>query len=134
MSYQNHLFRRPDPMRAFVLFVPLLITVSAAALAQPALAAGGIVKSPLPSPNLSEDVKPSDALRAAEAGAAQEALEMAQTRMLDRSVALGRTNNPSDNPTVEQISRALQALAAHDLEDCVQLIRTAIATATAQGL
>jgi hypothetical protein len=128
-------------MRAFVLFVPLLITVSAAALVRPAMAAGGIVQSPLPSPNLSEDVKPSDALRAAEAalaagrpGAAQEALEMAQTRMLDRSVALGHTNNPSDNPTVEQISRALQALAAHDLEDCVQLIRTAIATATAQGL
>jgi hypothetical protein len=128
-------------MRALVFAAPLLLAVSATALVHPAAAAGGMVLTPLPSPNLSEDVKPSDALHAAEndlaagrIGAAQEALEMAQTRIMDRSVALGHTNNPSDNPTVVLISRALQALSAHDLEACVQLIRNAIATATAQGL
>jgi hypothetical protein len=28
----------------------------------------------------------------------QQSLEMAQTRLLDRSVPMGQTNNPSDNP------------------------------------
>jgi hypothetical protein len=95
----------------------------------------------LPSPNLPDGAKPSDALRAAQgalaagrAGEAQDALEMAETRMLDRSVALGTTDNPSDNPTVGQISQALQALAANDRAACMRLIQTALGTATAQGL
>ena len=73
-------------------------------------------------------------MAAGRTGEAQQALEMAETRMLDRSVALGQTNNPSDNPTVRQISQALQALAAHDRATCMQWIQTAIASATAQGL
>jgi len=126
-------------MRALVLFVPLLLTVSAAATAQPA--SRDAVLPPLPSVNLPEGAKPSDALRAAQGalaagriGEAEQALEMAETRMLDRSVELGATNNPSDNPTVGQISQARQALAAHDRAGCMQLIQTALASATAQGL
>jgi hypothetical protein len=128
-------------MRAFILAVPLLIAVSAAALAQPVAPPRGTVLPPLPSPNLPEGAKPSDALRAAQGalatgrlGEAEEALEMAQTRMLDRSVPLGATNNPSDNPTIAQISQARQALAARDRAGCMQLIETALASATAQGL
>jgi hypothetical protein len=128
-------------MRALVFSVPLLITFSVAALAQPASAPNDTVLSPLPSPNLPEGAKPSDALLAAQGalaagriGEAQQALEMAQTRMLDRSVALGQTNNPSDNPTVGQISQALQALAARDRAGCMQSIQAAIGSATAQGL
>jgi hypothetical protein len=93
-------------MRALVFSFSLLISVSAAALAQPA-AAAGIVLPPLPMPDLPEGAKPSDALRAAQGalatgrlGEAEEALEMAETRMLDRSVPLGHTDNPSANPTV----------------------------------
>jgi hypothetical protein len=107
---------------------------------QPA-AARDEVLSPLPSPNLPEGFKPSDALRVAQGalatgriGEVQEALEMAQTRMLDRSVALGQTNTPSDNPTVREISQALQALAARDRASCMQLIQSALASATAQGM
>ena len=65
----------------------------------------------LPSPNLPDGAKPSDALRAAQgalaagrSGEAQDALEMAETRMLDRSVALGTTGDPSD-PTVSSFPR-----------------------------
>jgi hypothetical protein len=88
-----------------------------------------------------EGGRPSDYLRAAQsalaaghAGEAQSALEMAQTRMLDRSVPLGQTDNPSDNPTSGQISQARQALAARDRATCMQLIQAAITSATAQGL
>lgn len=127
-------------MRALVLAIPLLIAGSVAAPAQP-VTPGSTVLAPLPSPNLADGAKPSDALRAAQGalaagrtGEAEQALEMAQTRMLDRSVALGQTNNPSDNPTVGQIGQARQALAAHDRASCMQLIQAALASATAQGL
>ena len=61
----------------------------------------------LPSPQLGPNASPVDYLRAAQSalaagqtGEAQQALEEAQTRLLDRSVAYGQTNNPSDNPAV----------------------------------
>ncbi len=58
---------------------------------------------------------------------------MAQTRLLDRSVPMGQTNNPSDNPAVTQISQALQALAARDRAQAMQLIQSAIPAATASS-
>ena len=51
------------------------------------------------------------ALQAGRTGETQQALEMAQTRLLDRSVPQAQTNNPSDNPAVTQVSQALKALA-----------------------
>jgi hypothetical protein len=92
----------------------------------------------LPSPSLGADAGPADYLRAAQAslqagrtGEAQQSLEMAQTRLLDRSVPMGQTNNPSDNPAVTQISQALRALAAHDRAQAMQLIQSALPAATA---
>ncbi len=92
----------------------------------------------LPNPALGEGASPAAYLRAAQAslaagrtGEAQESLEMAQTRLLDRSVPYGQTNNPSDNPAVTQISQALQALAAGDRARCMQLIQQAIPAAEA---
>ena len=83
---------------------------------------------------------PSDFLRAAQGalatgrtGEAQQALEMAQTRMLDRSVPLGQTNVPSDNPTVTQISQALRDLGTGNRAATMRSIETALASATAQG-
>jgi hypothetical protein len=91
----------------------------------------------LPSP-LGPDATPVDYLRAAQGalssgrtGEAQQALEQAQTRLLDRSVAYGQTNNPSDNPAVAQIRQALHALAAGDRGQCMQLIQSAIPAAQA---
>jgi hypothetical protein len=124
-------------MRTLFFAIPLLIAVPAAALAQPAESEAS---PPLPVPNLPESERPSTFLRAAQAavaagrtGEAESALEMAQTRMLHRSVPLGQTGNPSDNPTIEQISQARRALAERDRATCLQLIEAAITSATAQG-
>jgi hypothetical protein len=125
-------------MRILLLSATLLAGLSTAAVAQPA---GSKVLTPLPSPDLPEGSRPSDYLRAAQgalaagrAGEAESALEMAQTRMLDRSVPLGQTDNPSDNPTIGQIAQARQALAARDRAASLQAIQAAIASAAAQGL
>ena len=125
-------------MRIVILSAVLLSGVSAAALAQPA---GGTVLAPLPEPSLPEGSRPSAYLQAAQgalaAGHAREAesaLEMAQTRILDRSVPLGQTGDPSDNPTIGQITQERQALAANDRATCLRLIQAAIASATAQGM
>jgi hypothetical protein len=114
----------------------LFLALSAAgsgALAQPVAA--------LPSPDLPETSRASDYLGAAErslaAGRDQEAeqaLEMAQTRMLDRSVPLGQTHDPSDNPAVGQIARARDALRSGDREACMRLIEAALASASAQQM
>jgi hypothetical protein len=94
----------------------------------------------LPSPELGPNASPVDYLRAAQGallagrtGEAQQALEQAQTRLLDRSVSYGQTSTPSDNPAVSQISQALRALAAGDRAQCMQLIQAAIPQAQAMG-
>jgi hypothetical protein len=128
--------RRTNLMRTLFLSAVFMTGLSAVTMAQQT----GVLQ-PLPSPNLAEGSRPSDYLRAAQAALAagrtaegESALEMAQTRMLDRSVPLGQTGNPSDNPTITQITQARQALAAHDRAACLQAVQAAIASATAQGL
>jgi len=125
-------------MRALLLSAAFITGLSTVTMAQQT---GAVVLPPLASPNLPEGSRPSDYLRAAQAaiaagrtGEGASALEMAQTRMLDRSVPLGQTGNPSDNPTITQISQARQALAAQDRATSLQAIQAAIATATAQGM
>ena len=97
-----------------------------------------VIAPNLPTPVIGPNAGPADYLRAAQSalragrtGEAQQALEMAQTRMLDRSVMQGQTGNPSDNPAVMQISQALTALAAKDRGQAMQLIESAIPAATA---
>jgi hypothetical protein len=92
----------------------------------------------LPSPTVGANANAVDYLRAAQAalqanrtGEAQQSLEMAQTRLLDRSVPMGQTNNPSDNPAVTQVSQALRALAAGDRAQTMQMIQSAIPAAMA---
>jgi hypothetical protein len=94
----------------------------------------------LPSPPIGPNASAADYLRAAQSalatgrtGEAQQSLEMAQTRLLDRSTPQFQTNNPSDNPAVAQIARALQALAAGDRAQCMQLIGATIPMATASA-
>jgi len=90
----------------------------------------------LPTPALGEDAPPSAFLRAAQSaliagrtGETQEALERAQTRLLDRSVPLFQTNNPSENPAVGQIREALRSLSQGDREGASRHIQTAMAIA-----
>jgi hypothetical protein len=94
----------------------------------------------LPNPRVGPGASAADYLRSAQAslsagrtGEAQQSLEMAQTRLLDRSVVMGQTNNPSDNPAVSQISQALKALAHGDRAQTMQLIQSTIPMATASA-
>jgi hypothetical protein len=94
----------------------------------------------LPTPPVGGSASAVDYLRAAQSavqagrtGEAQQAMEMAQTRLLDRSVPQQQTSNPSDNPAVAQISQALKALAAGDRMQTMQLIQSAIPAATAMA-
>lgn len=88
----------------------------------------------LPQPNLAENSGPNDYLRdartaiiAGRTGAAQQALEMAQTRSLDRVVQPGQSIAPTDSRFVGQIRDALGALASGDRARAIALIDAALA-------
>ena len=87
----------------------------------------------LPSPPIGENATPRDYLLAARAalatgrtGEAQQSLEMAETRALDRSVPLFQTNVPPKDPLVAEIQAALDALGAGDKLRAMQIIEAAI--------
>ncbi len=68
-----------------------------------------------------------DELAAGHTGMAQEALERAESRALDRSVPPSAANQPSQQPLVDQISKALHALAAGDKAGTMQMVQAAAA-------
>jgi hypothetical protein len=67
-------------------------------------------------------------LVAGRTGQAQQSLEMAETRALDRSVAQGQTNTPSDSPVVAKIRDARRALGSGDRAHAIQFIDLALAS------
>ena len=67
------------------------------------------------------------ALARNQTGAAQEALERAETRLLDRSTDPAMASDPSRNPRVMQIGQARQALARRDMAGARAAIRAAMA-------
>jgi len=76
----------------------------------------------LPMPDAAPDAGPDALLRAADqalaarrTGAAQQALEMAETRLLDRSTEIGANGRPDQDPQVLHVSVALQALGREDI-------------------
>jgi len=88
----------------------------------------------LPTTVLAADAGTRDYLAAARAslvagrtGAAQQSLEMAETRALDRSVAQGDASTPSGSHLVAQIRDALHALGGGDRPHAIQLIDQALA-------
>ena len=88
----------------------------------------------LPSPDLEPGSSPEAFLHAARAalatgrtGEAQQALEMAETRLLDRSTPLFQTNDPSRNPWIKQIGDARRALGNGDRAESMKLLDEAIA-------
>ena len=92
------------------------------------------IAKPLTTPALPADSPPEAYLRAAQAalatghdGEAQQAMEMAQTRLLDRSVPLGQTGIPSANPAVDGISAALTRLTAGDRSGAMQKLDAVLA-------
>lgn len=94
----------------------------------------------LPPPPVDDDAPPAaflDAARRAIAanrtGEAQEALERAESRALDRAVKPSAAGTPSGQPLVKQIAHARQLLSAGDRAGAVKVIEKAMNTAEAKG-
>jgi hypothetical protein len=66
------------------------------------------------------------ALAAHQTGAAQEALERAETRALDRSVAPSQAGDPSGQRLIKQINDARNALSTGDTAGAMQIIDSAL--------
>ena len=62
-------------------------------------------------------------------GMAQQSLEMAETRLLDRSTPVDTAGQPSTTPVIQQVAQARQAIGSGDMAAA----RAAIATALASG-
>jgi hypothetical protein len=91
-----------------------------------------IIGSRLPMPPTKGDT-PKDLLAAArtaldkgQTGAAQQALEMAETRVLSRTTAPSQANEPDQQKMVDNIAQARIALGKHDLRAAKQAITLAL--------
>jgi hypothetical protein len=92
----------------------------------------GVIVPPLPVPSLGPEATPGQYLQAAQqevtrhhAGAAQEALERAETRLLDRATAPSRADQPDNAPAIQDISQAIAAVRKHDWQAASQHIDAA---------
>ncbi len=85
----------------------------------------------LPAPPAGDDIQTllmdaKAALQAGRTGEAQEALERAESRALDRSIPAGTERVPAADPLVGRISRALQALGNGDGAGSIREINAAL--------
>ncbi len=92
------------------------------------------IANTLPDPGMTEDALPVDYLRAARAsllvghtGQAQQSLEMAETRALNTTIAIGQDNVPTDRVMISRIKEALQTLGRGDSPGTIKLIDVALA-------
>ncbi len=92
-----------------------------------------VIAPRLPTPASGDDSGPvaflHDADRAitlGRTGEAQEALERAESRLLDRSVVRTRANAPDEQPLVKTVGNARRALAAGDRRAAQDLIQQAL--------
>lgn len=88
-----------------------------------------VIAPRLPSPDVGQNAGPRaqlmaarQALAAGQTGAAQEALERAETRLLDRSVVPSRANLPDRTPLVTMVGQARRTLATGDRNTTMQMI------------
>lgn len=88
----------------------------------------------LPATGLNFDASPGQFLRNArtdlvanQTGAAQQALEMAETRMLDRSVLADKVGAPDHQAVIEHVSSALRDLGAGNTSDAILKTDSALA-------
>ncbi len=125
------------------------VLVAASLAAVPAMAAGtpqsgaasnigpadtsSIIAPRLPTPPSGDDatvrqylLDARQALADGRTGTAQEALERAETRMLDRSVPAPRMHRPNRSPLVEQVTAVRQALGANDPNRALQILDAAL--------
>jgi len=83
----------------------------------------------LPAPPIGENASPRQlllaarqALQSGQTGEAQESLERAEARLLDRSVAPSRADQPIGGPMVTEIGSARHALGRGDIPGAIQII------------
>ena len=67
-------------------------------------------------------------LQAGRTGAAQEALERAETRALDRSIPVGTERVPAQDPLVDATGQARTALASGDRRGAIAIIDRALSS------
>ena len=94
---------------------------------------GSTIAPTLPAPGVADGGGPYDYLRAARAslaagrtGEAQQSLEMAETRSLDRAMAPGQVASASDSRFVSQIREARRALGSGGVAEAVGFIDLAL--------
>jgi hypothetical protein len=87
----------------------------------------------LPRPPVGEGASPASYLQAAQAalhahrtGAAQQALEMAETRLLDRSTPVNAAGQPDQDAAVQQVANARTALGKGDTQGASSAIQMAL--------
>ncbi|HUN42091.1 MAG TPA: hypothetical protein VMU81_17525 [Acetobacteraceae bacterium] len=92
-----------------------------------------VIAPALPPVNLPPNATAADYLRAAQSalaagqtGRAQSALENAETLLLTRSVPLGATGAPDQNPAIGNIESALNALAANNIQAAMGIVQQTI--------
>jgi hypothetical protein len=90
----------------------------------------------LPEPAQGQNASPEAYLRDAQhalmrhqTGLAQQSLEMAETRLLDRSTLPSQANVPDQSPEIRHVSAALNALGHNNMEGAREAIRMALASA-----
>jgi hypothetical protein len=88
----------------------------------------------LPAPPASEDIQTlllyaRQSLQAGRTAEAQEALERAETRALDRSVPAGTERDVATGPVVRAAGEARQALAAGNVAGAISIITAALPSA-----
>ena len=99
----------------------------------PGSAPGSAIAPRLPEPAGGDGGSPEQFLHEADralmmhkTGLAQQALEMAETRMLDRSTVASDASTPDAEPEVRALRRAREALGRHDLREAHEAIREAL--------
>ncbi len=148
------MIRQPRlPMKPAVALAAALVAAGGltAALSQPAPAAAGasntttsdtrsVIAPRLPSPALGDDAPPSDFLHAARValmlhhlGEAQEALERAESRALDRSLPPSQARQASKQSLIKQITEARRALSSGDNDLTLRMIGVALRNPEATG-
>lgn len=132
---------RPLPMLALLVLLPVLPAGAQSAVPAPIPVPGSAAPSlsgPLPAPAVPPDSPPAAYLQAAKGAIAagrdaeaMEALEQAETRLLDRSVVPSRINQPDASPEIAHIAAARGALAGGHRMQALGLIDQALAAEAA---
>jgi hypothetical protein len=94
----------------------------------------------LPAPPVSDNAPAAAFVQAAQRalaggrpGEAQEAIERAESRALNRSVVPSTAKNPSHQPLVQQLAKARQLLAAGDKAGAMTMLNQALANPEAKA-